>query len=83
MDPDGISPVARSAPGGPGGQGRLASDLESLYEVLLEKVLPTYYDDPDRWEAMMRESISTTSEPFAIKRMLDDYYSKMYRVDPA
>ncbi len=58
-----------------------AKDLASLYDVLLNKVLPTYYDNPEKWEAMMRESISSTSEPFAMKRMLEDYYSKLYRAD--
>jgi starch phosphorylase len=56
-----------------------ANDLESLYTVLFDKVLPTYYDDPEKWEAMMQESIRTTSEPFAMARMLEDYYAKLYR----
>lgn len=56
-----------------------ANDLESLYTVLFDKVLPTYYDDPKKWEAMMQESIRTTSEPFAMARMLEDYYAKLYR----
>ncbi len=56
-----------------------ANDLASLYEVMLDKVLPTYYDDPTKWEAMMRRSIETTSEHFAVKRMLTDYYAKLYR----
>ncbi len=53
-------------------------DRESLYEVVLNKVLPTYYDNPDKWESMMRESIGTTSEEFAMKRMLNGYYTKLY-----
>ncbi len=56
-----------------------AHDLEALYDVLLTKVLPTYYDDPEKWEQMMRRSIETTSEPFAVKRMLTDYYAKLYQ----
>ncbi len=60
-----------------------ANDLASLYDVLLNKVLPTYYEDADRWEAMMRESIRTTSEPFAMKRMLEDYYAKLYSPETA
>ena len=54
-------------------------DRESLYEVMLEKVLPTYYGDKEKWENMMRESIKTTYEEFAVKRMLRDYYAKLYR----
>ncbi len=60
-----------------------AHDLASLYEVLFDKVLPTYYDKPEKWEAMMRESIRTTSEPFAMKRMLTDYYELLYNADPS
>jgi starch phosphorylase len=54
-------------------------DRESLYEVLLNKVLPTYYDDPGTWESMMRESIRTTADSFAMKEMLNGYYTKLYR----
>ncbi len=56
-----------------------ANDLASLYEVMLDRVLPTYYDDPATWERMMRRSIETTTEQFAVKRMLTDYYAKLYR----
>ena len=55
-----------------------AHDLAALYDVLLGKVLPTYEDEPETWESMMRASIATTREPFAMKRMLDDYYEKLY-----
>ena len=55
-----------------------AHDTAALYDVVLNKVLPIYYDDAPKWESMMRESIRTTSEPFAIKRMLEDYYAKLY-----
>ena len=56
-----------------------AHDRDALYDVLLNKVLPTYYKDPVKWEKMMKESIKTTSEHFAVKRMLEDYYGKLYQ----
>ncbi len=56
-----------------------AHDRDALYDVLLNKVLPTYYDDPGKWETMMRESIGTTSDRFAMKEMLNGYYTKLYR----
>ncbi len=56
-------------------------DRKSLYEVMLNKVLPTYYDDKEKWEKMMRESIKTTCDEFAVKRMLQDYYARLYRKD--
>ena len=55
-----------------------AHDLKALYDVLLNKVLPTYYKDKAKWEKMMKKSISTTAEPFGMKRMLKDYFQKLY-----
>ena len=54
-------------------------DAAALYAVLLDKVLPTFSDDPERWESMMRASIQSTSERFAVERMLDDYERLLYR----
>ena len=56
-------------------------DAAALYSVLLDKVLPTFSDDPERWESMMRASIESTSERFAVKRMLDDYEELLYRTE--
>jgi starch phosphorylase len=54
-------------------------DRESLYKVLLEEVLPTYYDHPAKWVEMMRASILDTKEYFGVKRMLEEYYELLYR----
>ncbi|MND84438.1 Maltodextrin phosphorylase [compost metagenome] len=53
-------------------------DSDALYDVLLNKVVPTYYENREKWVQMMKKSIETTSEFFATKRMLDEYYNKMY-----
>ncbi len=53
-------------------------DRNALYEVLLNEVVPTYYDDPDKWVDMMRQSIQTTRDYFAVKRMLEEYYELLY-----
>jgi len=55
-----------------------ANDLKSLYKVLLEEVLPTYYENQNKWVQMMKQSILSTKDKFAVKRMLKEYYSKMY-----
>ena len=57
-----------------------AHDLKALYEVLLNEVLPAYYDDRKKWVDMMRESILRTKDEFAVKRMLDEYYERMYTI---
>lgn len=54
------------------------NDLKSLYSVLLNKILPTYYDNRQKWVEMMKASILSTKDYFSVKRMLEQYYSKMY-----
>src|SRR5690606_21385145 len=56
-----------------------AHDLADLYRVLLDEVIPTYYDDRDRWTAMMRASIQTTRDAFSARRMVTEYVERLYR----
>jgi len=58
-----------------------AHDLKALYKVLLEEVIPTYYENKSAWMNMMRESILQTKEPFAVKRMLEEYYELLYKFE--
>jgi starch phosphorylase len=53
-------------------------DLKQLYKVLLGKVIPTYYDNKSIWVEMIRQSILGTRDYFCVKRMLNEYYTKMY-----
>jgi len=54
-------------------------DALSLYEVLLEEVIPTYYEDRARWQEMMRASISMAMHRFSTKHMLTKYNNLMYQ----
>ena len=56
-----------------------ANDQKSLYKVLLNEVIPTYYNDRNRWVSIMRASIQSTRDQFAVKRMLEEYYEKLYK----
>ena len=58
-----------------------AHDLKALYKVLLEEVIPAYYENKSAWMDMMRESILQTKEPFAVKRMLEEYYELLYKFE--
>ncbi len=53
-------------------------DREALYKVLLEEVVPTYYDNKKKWREMMKASILDNKDEFAVKRMLEEYYDKLY-----
>lgn len=57
-----------------------AHDQKALYKVLLNDVIPTYYGDKTKWIAMMKQSVLTTMKPFAVKRMLEEYYRDLYSV---
>lgn len=60
------------------GHGQDEHDLNSLYHVLFDEVIPTYYDDQARWRDMMRASIAMAERRFSAERMLKEYYELMY-----
>lgn len=53
-------------------------DLHALYRVLTEEILPTYELDKAKWVMMMRASIQTCTEQFSARRMVEDYYDRLY-----
>ncbi len=53
-------------------------DFKALKSCLINEVIPTYYDNRSKWIDMMAASINTTRKPFGMKRMLDEYYSRLY-----
>ncbi len=58
-------------------------DANSLYQVLLREVIPTYYDNKPKWLKMMRNSIAASTWRFSAERMLTEYYYKMYSQEEA
>ena len=59
------------------------ADAAALYAVLEEQVLPAYYerDDtglPQRWIALMRESIAALGPRFGTARMAAEYVERLY-----
>ena len=54
-------------------------DFKAFKKVLSEDVLPTYYENQGKWMDMMVESIQSTREAFGVKRMLDEYYERLYK----
>lgn len=53
-------------------------DCDALYDTLINRVIPTYYENKTKWVEMMKESISSCSEYFGVERMLTEYYEKLY-----
>jgi starch phosphorylase len=61
------------------GDGQDEHDLKSLYRVLLNEVVPTYYENRQKWVEMMRASIQSTDQAFSASRMVEEYYELMYQ----
>ena len=60
-----------------------AADAESLYRVLEEEVVPTFYERdaeglPRKWIAMMKRAIETLVPQFNSDRMVRDYAERIY-----
>ncbi|WP_079424965.1 alpha-glucan family phosphorylase [Clostridium oryzae] len=53
-------------------------DLGCLYKVLIDDVIPTYYNNRTKWIDMMKNSILSTKDFFSVERMLKEYYELMY-----
>ncbi|MCL5935374.1 MAG: alpha-glucan phosphorylase, partial [Firmicutes bacterium] len=57
-------------------------DCYSLYALLEEKVIPTYYRQevgfPKDWVQMMKNSMQTITPIFSTERMVQDYTDKFY-----
>ena len=59
------------------------ADSLSLYHLLEEEIIPTYYDRgpdgiPHRWIAMMKEAIRTCAPAFSMRRMVKEYTTRFY-----
>jgi alpha-glucan phosphorylase-like protein len=70
-------------PGTPESGNVDASDAESLYQVLENKVVPLYYDQdaaglPHQWIAMMKRAIHTLVPEYNSDRMVEDYARRIY-----
>ncbi|WP_148137965.1 alpha-glucan family phosphorylase [Candidatus Formimonas warabiya] len=53
-------------------------DLQELYQVLFNEVIPTYYNQRDRWIEMMKASIDMAQWNFSSTRMLKEYDDVFY-----
>ncbi len=53
-------------------------DMEHLYDLIETKVLPTYYDQPEKWQEMVLTSMNDVNAFFGSDRMATEYYEKLY-----
>jgi len=53
-------------------------DSDNLYDILENKVLPTYYDNPKKWQQIVFKGIDDVVPEFTSRRMADQYYKELY-----
>ncbi len=53
-------------------------DMDNLYQMLEEEILPLYYDSEEDWWDLVENSMKQIVPFFDSARMADEYYAKMY-----
>jgi starch phosphorylase len=54
-------------------------DLDCLYEILNNKILPLYYDNHDQWRTIVKNGMSDVRYQFDSNRMAKEYYELLYK----
>ena len=53
-------------------------DCANLYDILENEVLPTYYENPKKWQQIVFKGIDGVIPEFSSHRMADQYYKELY-----
>lgn len=54
-------------------------DLDQLYEILENEILPMYYDNPSNWREIMMNGMRDVRWQFDSNRMAKEYYEILYQ----
>jgi glycogen phosphorylase len=54
-------------------------DLNSLYDVLQNQILPLYYENRDAWRQVVKNGMRDVRFAFDSGRMVTEYYEKLYK----
>ena len=60
-------------------EGVLYAVLQQLIKVLENKIIPTYYDNPEKWGEIVFNGIDDVIPQFTSERMAREYYELLYR----
>lgn len=54
-------------------------DAQNMYDTLENIVLPMFYDEPEKWLKIQKNSMKDIMLYFDSNRMADEYYEKLYK----
>ena len=53
-------------------------DVKAMYDILEKTIVPIYYEKPEEWVKIVKQSMTDVAPAFDSSRMADEYYAKMY-----
>jgi starch phosphorylase len=54
-------------------------DLNKIYEILEQEILPLYYDNRETWRQVVKNGMRDVQFRFDSNRMVDEYYEILYK----
>ena len=55
-------------------------DLDEMYKILEEQIVPMYYDNKETWRQITQNGMKDVRFQFDSNRMAEEYYEKMYKI---
>lgn len=55
-------------------------DLDELYKILEEQIVPMYYENRNTWREITQNGMKDVRFQFDSNRMAEEYYEKMYKI---
>jgi len=52
-------------------------DANNLYDILEKVVIPTFYDDPKKWQEIVFNAMDDVIPEFTSARMAKQYYEEL------
>ncbi|MFW6110213.1 MAG: alpha-glucan family phosphorylase [Patescibacteria group bacterium] len=62
-----------------GETGWSLQDSQDVYQKLTQKIVPTFYNQPQEWKTMMKQVIALNGSFFNASRMVQEYLQRAYR----
>lgn len=53
-------------------------DYSHLMDILVKEIIPCYYEQPEKWMQIMKNSMREVVPMFGADRMADEYYKRLY-----
>jgi glycogen phosphorylase len=56
-------------------------EAQNLLDVLEHEIIPMYYENPNKWNEIVKNSMREVAPFFDAGRMADEYYTRLYHYD--